>query len=100
MRLIRNVAAKVRVRGGDSASAPIVDEVLDELRRLYEIGLNKEHIELLERIAADPQHELPGDPLVIELLQQDRLLPFSNGSEWFFPHPLLTLNKVTRWKSP
>lgn len=56
------------------------------------------HIEVLESIAADPQHRLQNNPLVWELLSLERLLPYPDESVWYFPHPLLTIRMVTRWR--
>jgi len=99
VRLLRGVAAKTIVRKLDGPGDREVDDALDEMRRLYETGLTREHAAVLESVAEDPEHALPDDERAWELLQQDRLLPYPNRSEWFFPHPLLTLYKVTRWKS-
>ncbi|KYG04658.1 hypothetical protein BE21_45540 [Sorangium cellulosum] len=76
------------------ATAELVDEVIDAARRRMEEGLYREDFELVARIARDPRHELPNDPRTNDLLRYFRLLPYSNGSEWFYPHPLLTLSKV------
>jgi hypothetical protein len=76
-----------------------VQKVLDHQRRLRETGLHKGHIELLEEIANDPEHQLPANPLAQELLSYQTLLPYPNESEWYYPHPLLTMHLV-RVKPP
>ncbi|MDI3285078.1 hypothetical protein [Polyangium sp. 15x6] len=76
------------------ASEKTVKGVLDTIRRQHEIGLHKGHIQMLEEIAADPEHRLPEHPLAQELLTYSTLLPYPNESEWYYPHPLLTMHLV------
>ncbi len=71
-----------------------VDRVIKELRQLLEIGMHRGHINLLHEIAIDPEHRVPERNLARELLTYGRLLPYPNESEWFYPHPLLTLSLV------
>jgi hypothetical protein len=71
-----------------------VDKVLDEARRLLETGLDRGHLQLLEEVIRDPQHILPADPRTRELLDYGKLLPYPNESEWYYPHPLLTMHLV------
>jgi hypothetical protein len=73
------------------ATPALVDKVLDERRRHWETGLHRGHIRVLEAVAADPAHRLPDDPLVPTLLTTGWLLPYPDGSEWYYPHPLLTM---------
>jgi hypothetical protein len=54
------------------------------------------HIDVLEAVMRDPDHRLPEDDLVWELLTLSRLLPYPDHSEWFYPHPLLTLHLLSR----
>jgi hypothetical protein len=82
----------------ESADQPLVDQALDEARRLLETGLNARDIELLEEAAHDPNHRLPDDARSIDLLAYGKLIPFPNKSEWYYPHPLLTMNLVQPWK--
>jgi len=76
----------------DAATDPIVDEAIDEERRLAETGLHAGHIDLLEAVMRDPRHLRPHNELVWELLALSRLLPYPDHSEWYYPHPLLTLH--------
>lgn len=71
-----------------------VDDVLEEARLLVETGLDRGHIAVLEEVARDRDHRLPEGDLPRALLTYGRLLPYPNESEWFYPHPLLTLNLV------
>jgi len=71
-----------------------VDDVLKEARQLVETGLDRGHIAVLEEVARDRDHRLPEGDLSRALLTYGRLLPYPNESEWFYPHPLLTLNLV------
>jgi hypothetical protein len=59
-----------------------------------EAGLDRGHIEILASVAKDPEHLLPDDERVDELLDQWSLLPYPNESEWYFPHPLLTIHRI------
>lgn len=95
VRLVRGVAEHALARGVERADRAIVDAAIDDARRLLEMGLNRAHIEVLRSVMADPQHRCPeGSALVWELLNTWRLLPYPNRSEWFYPHPLLTLELV------
>jgi hypothetical protein len=76
------------------ATSDHVDDVLKEARQLVETGLDRGHIAVLEEVARDRDHRLPDGDLSRELLTYGRLLPYPNESEWFYPHPLLTLNLV------
>jgi hypothetical protein len=76
------------------ATPELVDSVLDEARRLLETGLDAGHIGVLERIVADPRHLLPEDPRARDLLSYGQLSPYPNESEWYYPHPLLTMHLV------
>jgi hypothetical protein len=69
-----------------------VDDVLKEARQLVETGLDRGHIDVLEEVMRDPHHHLPRGDVARALLTYGRLLPYPNESEWFYPHPLLTLN--------
>ena len=55
------------------------------------MGLNRGHMEILQAIAADPEHRLPRDELAKKLLTTGALLPYPDGSEWYYPHPLLMI---------
>jgi hypothetical protein len=71
-----------------------VHKALDKVRRQRETGLHKGHLRMLEEVAADPEHRLPEGPLAQELLRYGTLLPYPNESEWYYPHPLLTMHLV------
>ncbi len=76
------------------ATAAHVDDVIKEARQLVEIGMHRGDIDALHEIAKDPDHRLPDGDIARELLTYGRLLPYPNESEWFYPHPLLTLSLV------
>jgi hypothetical protein len=88
IRLLSRAAWSANV---DSASAEMVEEVIDEQRRACETGLHRGHIRILEAIAADPEHRLPDEALAEKLLANGKLLPYPDGSEWYYPHPLLMM---------
>ena len=83
-------------RGWDDDAAVVtsthVDDVIREARLLVETGLDRGHIALLEAVVRDPRHRLPEGDVARALLTYGRLLPYPNESEWFYPHPLLTLS--------
>jgi hypothetical protein len=99
VRFIRELSKEAWLADASTATEEFVRKVLDHQRRLRETGLNKGHIELLEEIANDPEHRLPANPLAQELLSYQTLLPYPNESEWYYPHPLLTMHLV-RVKPP
>ena len=96
VRMIGMLAERGWDDDASEATEAHVDDVLKEARQLVETGLDRGHIEVLEEVAKDPDHRLPPGDLARELLTYGRLLPFPNESEWFYPHPLLTLNLVRR----
>ncbi len=94
VRFIRSLAEVGWDQDAPTATPEMVKQVLDEWRMRQETGLHKGHIQLLEEVAKDPQHVLPQDDLAYELLDYQHLLPFPNESEWYYPHPLLTMHRV------
>jgi hypothetical protein len=94
VKFIRELSKDAWLADASVATEESIRKVLDDQRRLRETGLNKGHIELLEEIANDPEHRLPANPLAQELLSYQTLLPYPNESEWYYPHPLLTMHLV------
>jgi len=92
VKMIRLVAQEAWQVDVDGATADIVDSVMDQERRLLETGMHRGHIDILQAVMRDPDHRLPKDDLVWELLTLSRLLPYPDHSEWYYPHPLLTLH--------
>ncbi len=99
VRFIRELAQDAWLADVPSATDELVRQVLDRQRRTLENGLNDGHIQLLEGIANAPKHRLPSNPLFEDLLNYNRLLPYPNESEWYYPHPLLMMHLV-RAKRP
>ncbi|WP_437903818.1 hypothetical protein WME95_35765 [Sorangium sp. So ce327] len=91
---IRMLAEVGWTSDAERATRPLVDKVLNEARLLLEMGLDAGHIEVLETIADDPLRRLPADPRARDLLSYGQLLPYPNDSEWYYPHPLLTMHLV------
>jgi hypothetical protein len=96
VRFIRNVAEDAWSAGAATATAAIVEGVIDRQRLAQEVGLDRGHIRVLESLMADPDHHLPEDDRVGDLLANGSLLPYPDGSEWYYPHPLLTINFLRR----
>lgn len=94
VRMLNELALRGWRREADALDDNDVAAVLDRTRRDVEESLRKDHLELLRSVLADPKHELPDSDLAAELLHSERLLVYPNESEWFFPHPLLTLSKL------
>ncbi|HVG58786.1 MAG TPA: hypothetical protein VNA24_09545 [Hyalangium sp.] len=94
IRFIRSVAEVGWDRDALAATPDAVKQVLDEWRLRQETGLHKGHLELLEEVARDPEHRLPANELAYQLLHYQHLLPYPNESEWYYPHPLLTMHLV------
>lgn len=94
--LIRTLAFEALKAGAERASGKLVDLALNKERLLFEKGLDRGHLDILRGVARDPQHLLPGAEAarVADLLKYGRLLPYANGSEWFYPHPLLTMRLI------
>lgn len=86
---VRDLALLAHQDGLTMATPEAVEQVLEDRRRQRELGLHQDHIRLLAQIAKDPEHQLPGGPLAQELLTYGALLPYPDGSEWYYPHPLL-----------
>lgn len=89
--MIQRIARTAYAADAHTVSPEMVEKVLDERRRHWEIGLTRGHIRVLEEVAADPEHRLPDDELAQKLLTTGALLPYPDGSEWYYPHPLLTM---------
>ena len=96
VKLVRETAERAWSADVDQANLEIVDQVIDEARRERESGLDRGHIDLLREVMNDPVHELPNDPMARKLLDWGHLLPYPNESEWYYPHPLLTLHLLQR----
>jgi hypothetical protein len=90
VKMVRMVAQAAWQADVDAATDGIIESVIDDERRLLETGMHRGHIDVLEAVMRDPDHRLPKDDLVWELLTLSRLLPYPDHSEWFYPHPLLT----------
>jgi hypothetical protein len=96
VKMIRLIAQEAWKADVDAANEEVVDIVIDQERRLLETGMHRGHIDLLEAVMRDPDHRLPRDELVWEMLTLSRLLPYPDHSEWFYPHPLLTRHLLNR----
>jgi hypothetical protein len=91
VKMVHRVASDALLAEVDAATDDIVDDAIDEERKLAEAGLHTGHSAILEAVMRDPRHRLPDHELVWDLLDLSRLLPYPDHSEWFYPHPLLTL---------
>jgi hypothetical protein len=94
VRFIRSLAELAWDQDAHAATPELVKQVLDEWRLRQETGLHKGHIQLLQDVMKDPEHRLPPGDLAYELLDYQHLLPYPNNSEWYYPHPLLTMHLV------
>jgi hypothetical protein len=92
VRLVRGVAERAWTEDVTTATPAIVEEVIDEARRDRERGLDVGHMAVLRAVMEHPLRQLPSDALARKLLDWGHLLPYPNESEWYDPHPLLTLH--------
>lgn len=99
VRLVRMVSGECWDRDLPLADSAAVETCINERRRVQEQGIRREDLEILRAVAQDPQHLLPRSALADALVEQHHLLPYPNESEWYFPHPLLTLN-LLRLETP
>lgn len=88
------LAARAWDADAAEATDELVSKVIDEARRLMETGVDSGDVALLTKVANDPEHQLPEGEVARDLLSYGHLLPYPNGSEWFYPHPLLTSRKI------
>lgn len=100
VRLVRELAGLAWDADVAVATDAMADQVITSLRRDVGHGLNARHIALLEQIRDDPDHKLPEDPAALDLLRYFRIMPYANGDEWYYPHPVLTLGPLTPRKPP
>jgi hypothetical protein len=96
VKLVRETAERAWSADVAQADQAIIEQVIDEARRERESGLDRGHIDLLREVINDPERELPKDPMARKLLDWGHLLPYPNESEWYYPHPLLTLHLLRR----
>jgi hypothetical protein len=94
VRFIRSLSELAWDQDAQGATPELVKQVLDEWRLRQETGLHTGHIQLLQDVMKDPEHRLPPGELAQELLNYQHLLPYPNDSEWYYPHPLLTMHLV------
>lgn len=80
--------------GFPAADEILANSVIEDARRRKSDGLDADQIQLLERVARDPLHRLPGGDLAIRLLEQQILLSYPNRDIWYLPHPLLMLTLI------
>jgi hypothetical protein len=100
MSLVREVAIRGLIDRVDVVSTEAVEEVVDDLRREKESGLNADEIAELQRVLDDPNHRLPGGEVALGLLDKHLLLAYPNESTWYLPHPVLTLKQLQMPQTP
>lgn len=100
MRLFVAALNRLCMVGQDSGRATLDDEdvsrVIDKLRRDCEESVDGSDLEVLRAVMTDPRHQIASLDSAIALLQNELLLVYPNESDWFFPHPLLTLAKLAK----
>lgn len=94
--LIRAAVTRAWDADAERVDEAIVDDAIDERRRRRETGLHVGHEKIMAAIAADPEHRLPADPLAHDLVAYGAVLPYPDGSEWYYPHPLLMIRFVRK----
>lgn len=96
VKLVRGVAERAWTADVPAATSAIVEDAIDEARVDRERGLDIGHIGVLRGVMADPLRQLPEDVRARKLLDWGHLLPYPNESEWYYPHPLLTLHLLRK----
>jgi len=91
MGLVREVAIRGLMDNVAVVEASAIEEVVDDLRRERESGINVGEIAELQRVLDDPLHRLSDGDVVLDLLAKHLLLAYPNESTWYLPHPVLTL---------
>jgi hypothetical protein len=92
VKLVRSVAELSWDADAAQATPEVIDAVIDQARRDRELGLDTGHLSVLRKVVDDPARRLPEGPIARKLLDWGHLLPYPNESEWYYPHPLLTLH--------
>lgn len=96
IRLIGMVAEQAYDEDLSVITREIVDRCIDERRRVLEAGVTRDDADVLIQVMNDAQHLPPDSERIDTLIATDRLLPFPNESEWYYPHPLLTLRLLAK----
>jgi hypothetical protein len=100
MRLFVAALNRLCMIGQDRGTATLGDEdvarVIDKLRRDCEESVDGKDLDVLRAVMTDPTHQIPSMDSAIALLQNELLLVYPNQSDWFFPHPLLTIAKLAK----
>lgn len=94
--LVQEIAGFAWDADAEQASEAMVEQAIDERRRLLENGLWESDLDFLRALMDAPSRRLEPTDRVERLLTHGRLLPHPNESEWFHPHPLLTLGLLRR----
>jgi hypothetical protein len=95
MYLVREVSVAAMLKDTASATDALIAEVVDEMRRERESGLNSDEVAVLQGVLRDPLRSLPAGEVANALLDRQLLLPYPNESTWYLPHPIL-LPRLTR----
>lgn len=94
MGFMRRIAREALGSAVVQVSETLVKQVIDEERRTRSDGLNDDEIKLLESLAHDPAHRLPGSNIALSLLEQQLILSYPNEDAWYLPHPLLMITLI------
>ena len=97
--LVQGVAMDVLIHRSDRADAASIDRAIEERRRVREEPWSVRHARVLRdvqgcRTLPDLSAEADGPEFLDQLVDSFQLLPYPNESMWWYPHPLLTLNRL------
>lgn len=102
VRLVQNIAIDAYGQRIQVVTRRECDALVAHEEQTFSTGFHRGYDDVLCRVRDDPDHQLPdlerradGSNLVDELLARYWLLPYRNGHEWFYPHPLL-LHRLTQ----
>ncbi|MFK7992167.1 MAG: hypothetical protein AB8I08_39475 [Sandaracinaceae bacterium] len=94
VKLVRELAAQTLLANATFPRTEHLNEALKRQRLLLEAGLDVSRLDLLREVMGDKQRRLPSGDVVYELLRTSRLLPYPDGSEWYYPHTLLLRGRL------
>lgn len=88
VRLLEMAAAQAQFSGHKRVELEDANFAIKKLRRRFETYLSSEDLETLRETR--DQRRIPRmDSVALRLLNDNRILAYSNGKEWYYPHAIL-----------
>lgn len=89
VRMFRDACAEAQFDGVMCIERDHADRAVADFRRMLKMGVSSERAAILREVRRAPARPVPVTGSVDWLLVTGRLLPYGNGEDWFYPHPLL-----------